>query len=50
MALSQVVLHEYTEDNFVISVQDLAFVLFVVEGLMGVCLLDVTYQTALTRR
>ena len=50
MALSQVVLHEYTEKTFVIGVQDLAFVFFVVEGLVGVCMLDVTQQTGLTRR
>ena len=50
MALSQVVLHKYTEENFIVNVQDLAFVLFVVEGLVGVCMLDVTYQTALIRR
>ncbi len=50
MALGEGVLHEYTEGNSVINVQDLVFVLFVIEGPVSVCMFDVTYQTALTRR
>ena len=50
MAQGQGVLQKYTEGNFLINVQDLVLVLFVVEGLVSVCMFDVTYQTALTRR